>query len=145
MRNLTFGRFFPAVVICASLLGCSHQPKPGESIVEACAPANADKKVSVSGVLAMPSMISFCGDTCNFRLAKSSSEEKPYVSISFRVGQGNATMKELPKKFTQADVDIQDSNGKHIHVGDAVRLTGTLKLSPTSDCAMYSPETIEAQ
>lgn len=135
-----------ATLIASAALAsaCGHTPKEGESIADVCKKENDGKEVSVSGYLVEPKMMTFCSDSCTLRLSATRQEKDPTLTTSFMVGDGKGQMKELPKKFTAKDIDIQDSAGKHFSPGSAVRLTGKLMVND-SLCSMFKPEKIEAQ
>ncbi len=48
------------------------------------------------------------------------------MNAVFALGTENNELEDLPADFTEKDLRIKDKNGKSIHAGDVVRITGKL-------------------
>jgi hypothetical protein len=130
-------------ILLVTTAACGFSPRPGESIGEVCKKENDGKTLSVSGYLAAPKMMVFCGETCTLRLSEARVEREPTLITAFKVGEGAGTMQKLPEKFTSKDILVTDHAGETLGVGEPVRLTGKLMVSD-SLCSMFLVDKIEA-
>jgi hypothetical protein len=130
-----------------ALTSCTHTPRPGESIEEACTLENDGKVVTFSGHLVAPKHLMNCAVRCTLSVSQSRDGEDRSAFTSFEPGGGNGQIEKLEREFTERDVRIKDSAGNRFGVGDAIRLTGKVTVQKNSEgglnCSMMNPEKIE--
>jgi hypothetical protein len=92
---------------------------------------NDEKRVSVTGYLALPHTSYSTGSTGQLGfIGRPNQMDSPlnYI-LSIPIGTGKNSMKALPDKYTNDDVIVTGKNGEKIHVGDRVKITGKLHAS----------------
>jgi hypothetical protein len=102
-----------------------------------------NKRVVIEAYLALPSTSMISDDNVQLDLVE---RERQFTAafnfiVDVPVGKGNNTMKKIPLKYKEEDVQITGNNGEAIHIGDHVRITG--KLSVFGDFCSISTQTIE--
>ena len=138
----TLARIGSCAAFAIVLLACQHKPAPGEEISSACRVENDSKEISVSGYLQSPILVGCEKGTCSFQLTPKR-DQKYDLRIEIPLGSGPGTMTPLsPSKqdsmpghtfVERVTVDIRDSNGANVSMGDVIRVTGTMHAYASSD------------
>ena len=144
------------LLLCALPLGCSKSPPPAGKVVgieNICNEADG-ARVRVTGHVRYPrAILSFCSSfggtkTCDLEL-HATAEKPPDVNLlrprtgpepvrvrlSVPVGTNPGEMKELPKKFTEADVVLHLPDKATATDGTRVTVDGTLSVIPQDPTA----------
>jgi len=139
------GRIGAFTAVAMLLIACQHKPAPGEEVSSACRVENDKKEISVSGYLQSPILVGCEKGTCSFQLTPKR-DQKYDLRIEIPLGSGPGTMTPLsPSKqesmpghtfVERVTVDIRDSNGSNVSLGDVIRVTGIMHAYASTDGTM---------
>lgn len=130
-----------ALVLFVGLYSCNSEPPVKVKLCEICNDQYKEKRVEIEGELVLPTEF-ITGGAMQMWITNGKNCRTPIVKFQ-NVGVGKNAMETLPNNYTEADVKILDNNEEAVHVGDKVRVTGTMIATSQAWCQINVEEIVK--
>lgn len=135
------------IFTAALMFGCSTPPAVDVDISKVCAADNEKKYISTSGFLDDRGSI-FCSNIgggpvrCGLDVVAELAGGKVF-SADIEQGNGADEIEKLPSGYKKEDIRIHDDKDAVIALGDKVKLTGQMSITPDGSVCFMTVDKIE--